>query len=95
MIATLTTADFLNNLRSSDFQSFLIVCKAYRENTDIFIDEIGFNQNSGYVYFALENGIQIASCFGNNAEFLFTDFETGEEFFYDTYEQAIEKLNTY
>jgi UDP-glucose 4-epimerase len=33
------------------------------------IMEIGFNVNSGIVYIALENGISICSCMGNDVEF--------------------------
>ena len=52
------------------------------------IMEVGFNPNSGYVYIALENGITICSSMGNEVEFLVTDFETGEETFFDSYEEA-------
>lgn len=60
------------------------------------IMEIGFNPNSGYTYIALENGISICSRLGGEVEYLITDFETGAEYFYDTYEdaeKAQEKLN--
>lgn len=50
---------------------------------------IGFNENSGYVYIALENGISICSMLGNDIEYLVTDFETGEESFYTNYEEAL------
>ena len=70
------------------------VFKAYAENfsrEDIF--EIGFNPNSGYVYIALEMNIQIVSMLGNEVEYIVTDFDNGEEFFFDNYNEAIEKLN--
>ncbi len=54
------------------------------------IMEIGFNPNSGYVYIALENGISICSNMGQSVEFLVTNFNNGEETFYDTYEEALE-----
>jgi hypothetical protein len=50
---------------------------------------IGFNPKSGYVYIALENGISICSCMGNQVDFLVTNFRNGEETFYDTYEEAL------
>jgi hypothetical protein len=53
---------------------------------------IGFNPNSGYTYIALENGLQICSMLGNDVEYLITDFQDGEETFYDEYELAISKL---
>ena len=52
------------------------------------INCIGFNANSGYTYIALENGIQICSMLGRDVEYLITNFETGEEIFCDTYEEA-------
>lgn len=54
------------------------------------IMEVGFNPNSGYVYIALENGISICSMLGNDCEYLTTDFNDGEETFYDTYEEALQ-----
>ena len=55
---------------------------------DIIEGGIGFNPNSGYVYIALENGISICSMLGRDVEFLVTDFNNGEEYFFDTYEEA-------
>lgn len=69
---------------------------AYTENSGVEISEIGFNTNSGCTYIALENGISICSLFGGKVQYLITDFETGEESFYDSYEDAEdaqEKLN--
>lgn len=65
------------------------VFKAYAEECsreDIM--EVGFNANSGYVYIALENGITIASSMGQRVEYIVTDFETGEESFFDNYTLA-------
>jgi hypothetical protein len=52
------------------------------------ITGIGFNPNSGYTYIALENGISICSMLGREVEFLVTDFENGEEYFFPTYHEA-------
>ena len=57
-------------------------------NEDIMEGGIGFNKYSGYVYIALENGISICSAFGKDVEYLVTDFNDGEEYFFDTYEEA-------
>jgi hypothetical protein len=43
--------------------------------------------NTGYVYLALENGITIASCFGQDSEFIVYDEETEEEKFFSTFEE--------
>jgi hypothetical protein len=55
---------------------------------DIIEGGIGFNPNSGYVYIALENAISICSMLGRDVEYLVTDFNDGEEHFFDTYEEA-------
>ena len=85
--------EFIERLGSADFESWLLVQQAYKSNA--FAEEImecGFNQNSGYVYIALENGVQIASCFGQSVDFIYYDCETGEEKFFDTYEDCINNL---
>lgn len=56
------------------------------------ISEIGFNKQTGYVYIALESGIQIASCLGQEVLYIVTDFENGEEYFYEEVGDAIVKL---
>lgn len=57
------------------------------------IMEEGFNPYSGYVYLALENGIQIASMLGQDVEFIGFDRHTDEEVFFDSYDELIEHLN--
>ena len=82
-----------DKMGSSDKYSLELVWKAYNDirlNEEIF--EIGFNLNSGYVYIALENGVSIASCFGQAVDYIVTDYEDGTEYFLDTYEEAEEKL---
>ncbi len=54
---------------------------------------IGFNPNSGYVYIALEGGITICSMLGRDVVYQVTDYDDGEEFFFDTYKEAELKLN--
>lgn len=61
-----------------------------------YINSIRFNPNSGYVYIALENGIQICSMLGSGVEYLVCDWNTGEEHFFDEYHEAetfIESVN--
>tara|TARA_R110002012_G_scaffold288775_2_gene481584 strand:- start:210 stop:500 length:291 start_codon:yes stop_codon:yes gene_type:complete len=83
-----------DKMGSTDKLSFHKVWKAYIDNTsgkgEIF--EMGFNPNSGYAYIALECDIQIASCFGQKVDFIVTDHENGEEYFFDLYEEAVAKL---
>ena len=50
--------------------------------------EVGFNPSSGYVYIALENGVTICSMLGRDVEYLVTNFDNGEEYFFDTYHEA-------
>jgi hypothetical protein len=52
------------------------------------IMDVGFNPNSGYVYIALENGISICSMLGRGVEYLVTNFEDGEETFFESYGEA-------
>jgi hypothetical protein len=83
------TTNFLNKLGTSDYESWILVNRAFQDNAwGEEIMECGFNQNSGYVYIALENGISIASCFGQSVDYIVYDYETGEEHFFDTYEEA-------
>lgn len=60
---------------------------AYAKNGSEEIMEIGFNTNSGYIYIALENGIQIASMLGQDIDYIVVDHD-GNEHFLDTYEAA-------
>lgn len=81
---------FIQELRNSDLESWILVQRAYQEvaqREDIM--ECGFNKMSGYVYIALENGVTIASCFGQSVDYINYDYETGEEEFFDTYEEAL------
>jgi len=81
---------FVENLGSSDLESAIKVHDAYLRNCHgESIMDIGMNQYTGYVYFALDNGISIASCFGQDVEYIKFDFETGEEKFFNTYQEAI------
>jgi hypothetical protein len=59
------------------------------------IMEIGFNPHSGYVYIALENGISIASSFGQQVEYIISDIMNDEEYFFDDYEMALEQLEAW
>jgi len=84
------TKELIQKLRGSDLESWMLVQRAYKtyaHGEDIM--ECGFNQMSGYVYIALENGIQIASCFGQDVDYIKYDFETSEEYFFDTYEESL------
>jgi hypothetical protein len=84
---------FDNSVAQLEAQGLSLVFGAYAMNCpsdDIM--EVGFNPNSGYVYIALENGVSICSNLGQRVEYLVTDFETGEEYFFDDYEEALNSL---
>jgi len=84
----------IDKMGSLDIQSIDIVIKAYKKYADgEDIEFSGFNNMSGYVYIYLSNGVQIISNFGQEVEFLIYDNETEEEIFFNTYEQAENKLN--
>jgi hypothetical protein len=77
----------------SDAKSKSIVWAAYAEHfAGEEIMEEGFNINSGYVYIALENGVTIASCFGQSVDFIVYDFEEGEENIFGSYDELQEFL---
>lgn len=57
----------------------------------IDVEAVGFNDNSGYVYIALDNGISICSMLGREVEYLATCFDTGAEFFFDNYKDCLDK----
>jgi hypothetical protein len=77
----------------SDAKSKSIVWAAYAEHfAGEEIMEEGFNINSGYVYIALENGVTIASAFGQSVDFIVYDFEEGEENIFDSYDELQEFL---
>lgn len=79
---------FLNDCGSSDLQSYINVLNAYLENAfSVEIENVGFNKNSGYVYIALVNGVQIASCFGQSVDYIIID-ERGEEIIFEDYNDA-------
>jgi hypothetical protein len=83
-----------DKMGSTDKLSFHKAWKAYMDNTngneEIF--QMGFNPNTGYAYIALECDIQIASCHGQEVDFIVTDHENGKEYFFDSYEEADCKL---
>jgi hypothetical protein len=84
------TNEFINDLGTSDYESWVLVQKAHLKNAyNEEIMECGFNKQTGYVYIALENGIQIASCFGQDVEYIKYNYKTDEELFYDEYTEAL------
>lgn len=87
------TKDLIQQLSGSDLESWILVQRAYKDYAaDEDIMECGFNKQSGYVYIALGNGISIASCFGQDVDYITYNFETGEEGFFDTYEEAYQNI---
>lgn len=84
----------LDEMGYQDIESMKLIIDVWYnlDDRDIMYEGTGFNKMSGYVYIALENGVIICSCFGQEVEYLVTDFATGEEYFYETYEEALNKL---
>ena len=77
------------HLYGSDLVSAGLVVTALSQVPDrVDIMCCGFNTSSGYVYIALENGITIASCFGQGVKYIVSDPDTDEEKFYKSYEHA-------
>jgi len=73
-------------LYGSDLVSAALVVTALSEVPEqVDIMCCGFNENSGYVYIALENGVTIASCFGQSVDYIVTNPNTGSEKITATY----------
>jgi len=86
--------EFLNTLGSSDMKSLELCLEAYRLNAfREEIEEMGFNTSTGYIWIYLTNGVTIASCFGNDVEYIATNFDTGEEVFYREYYNCLNNIS--
>jgi len=82
----------VDKMGSEDIESINIILKAYKKYANgEDIEFSGFNDVSRYVYIYLSNGVTICSNYGEKVEFLVTHFEDGEEFFFDTYKEAMSK----
>jgi hypothetical protein len=86
--------EFLNTLGSSDMKSLELCLEAYRLNAfSEEVEDMGFNTHSGYVWLFLTNGITIASCFGQDVEYIATDFDNGKERFFSNYYNCLNNIN--
>ena len=82
-----------HQMGTSDIASMGLVLNAFAQLAqehapyDTTLDPIatGFNLNSGYVYIAFDNGVSIASCFGQKVVYLAG--EDDHEF--DSYDAAL------
>lgn len=82
-----------NSIYALEAQGLARVMQAYANNcAGEDIVQIGFNNNSGYVYIALENGVQIASKLGDDVEYITINTEEGQESFFDSYELALDNM---
>lgn len=78
-----------NHICALEALGFSKCFRAYADNCSRHtIECIGFNHNSGYVYIVLENGIQIASCLGQDVEYIYHDLRSNFEEYCDTYQEA-------
>lgn len=80
---------------SFEAMSFAKCFEAYAENcSGSGIFEIGFDENKGIAYIALEmEPIIIYSFIGNRAQYEFTDTDNGKKFTFDSYKEAVEADN--
>lgn len=88
----LTIYGLRDNIAYSEAMGLSKCFERYANLDCSYILEIGFNSFSGYVYIALEEGITICSFMGRDCQYLVTDIDNGEEFFFDTMEEAENKL---
>jgi hypothetical protein len=86
--------NFIQDLKPLELQGFSKCVQCYHKYASMEeISAVGFNDNSGNIYFALENGITIFSSFGDDCEYMIYDDEEEEEITFETYKSACEKLN--
>ena len=81
----------LNGLGYLDIKSIQEVLGALYEavpTLDREVEIMGFNTYTGYAYLVLENQIQVVSSMGNAPEYLVTDYDTDEEVFCESYDEA-------
>ena len=80
---------------SADLASMHSVICAYSaiasRDTSLIAEFTGWNDQSGYAYISLDNGVCIASAFDGPVEYIATDLEDGTEYFYASYETAVKK----
>lgn len=87
------TNNLTDSLAHLEAKGMSKVWMAYADNcAGEYIMEVGFNPNSGYVYIALENGVCIGSNLGGDVEYIVTDFNNGDEFFFEDYETALKQM---
>ena len=89
--------DFLNGygvVSKRKANALTILFSVYAESS--FVDEpmiFSYNDWTGYYYIAFENiSLQIVLTSRSDVMFMTTDFETGEEEYFDTEEEAMEHL---
>jgi len=88
---TLEINNLENNVAYCEAMGLSKCFAAYADNCagdDIL--EIGFNENSGYTYIALESGITICSMLGNDVEYIVYADGEGTENFFSNYKEATE-----
>lgn len=84
----------LNSVALYEARGLAKCWEAYSQNaTHEEVMVMGFNDQTGYVYLMLENGITICSQFGKDVEFIIFDCEADEELFFDDYDEAYNNSN--
>lgn len=90
MESVLHNFDISRGIAHLEARGLSICFKSYSENcAGLDIMGIGFNDQTGIVYIALENGISICSFLGNDVFYIVTDIEDGSEFECSTYDMAL------
>ena len=87
-------ADFLKNLDFGNIASLNVILHAYNDDDEmrcIYIEDIGYDSISGYVWLELENGITLISFAGQIAEYMTIDVN-GNKIYHANYYEAINHL---
>lgn len=82
----------IKELKSLELKSYINCLNAFSMLENEYIEEYGFNENSGYVWLYLENGITICSLLGGAVKYLVYNYDTEEEVFFNTYSEALASL---
>ena len=85
-------SEFVNRLGTIDLDSFIKVLKAYQEAFKegfSMVENLGFNEDLGFVYCCLNGNITIFSRFGHNVFYAPSDDENKE---FNSLEELIEYL---
>tara|TARA_R110001599_G_scaffold129074_2_gene303174 strand:- start:17204 stop:17485 length:282 start_codon:yes stop_codon:yes gene_type:complete len=86
----LSTKQNITDLSVTELRSLAKCLTTYSKDCFLATIELsGYNEQSGYIYLSLDNGVCIASFAGQEVQFVVHNFEIGEEKFFNIYQNAV------